>query len=264
MSQTRRRMPRIAWFLAAGLACATGCADNSPPPPEVAVPRDASEGPLRRSDPVKPMPGQAPRADEFRAGDGRLPPPPFDDPALIDQEMPERRGFVAAYNAVGRPTLLIEGINQSNLFLGADRPAYLVFSDWMRCDGAVSVLAERGAVNPDVLIEFHVDGGGEDDNRGALNLTARAMNTADRMLLGQAMVDMPVPADRQAINRYTRFLARKLMSDMERAWSADLARPRAVEPPAPAPAPVPAPVPAPAPSAAPAPVPTTPATEPSR
>lgn len=218
MTRCSRLIPLM--ILPVTLGVGAGCVDNSPPPPQVAVPRDASEGPLRRSDPVKPMPPPSPQRSTDDAANADVAPPPFDDAALLGQEIPEQAEFVAAYQAVGRPVLLVEGLNRSNPSVGTDRPAYLVFTDWMRCEGAVTVLSERGGdVAPDVVIEFHVDGGGDVEKRGALNLSARAVNASDRVLLGQAMVDLPVPADRQAINRYTRFLARKLMSDMSRTWS---------------------------------------------
>jgi|GEM_PF-6248348 len=203
-----------------------GCVDKSPPPPRVAVPRDAGEGPIRRSDPVKPMPGEAARAEP--------PPPAFDDPALIEQETPERRAFVQAYKQVGRPLLIVEGLNQTDIAGGsADRPVALVFSDWLRSDGAVSITTARGdRAKPDVVIELAV---ADDKDRPAVNLSARAINVADNVLLGQAMVDMPKPADRAAINRYTRFLARKLMNDMTRTWNNAPVQPMMpIEPVAPA------------------------------
>jgi hypothetical protein len=97
------------------------------------------------------------------------------------------------------------------------RPIAVMLAEWMRAGGAVTIVTARGQrANPDVVIELATnDGGG---NRGAVNIVARASNVVDNTLLGQAMVDMPTPADRQAINRFTRFLARKLMTDMTQAW----------------------------------------------
>lgn len=211
------------------LAVLAGCADRSPPPPRIAVPRDPGEGMIRQNDPDKPMPGEveppppppppvAPPPPP--AGASRLDaPPPYEDPALIDQEIPEQAAFVVAYNAVGRPVIVVEGPGQSDVVSGqaASRPVAMMFIDWMRADGAVTIVTARGAnANPDVQIEISADDG--EGKRGAVNIAARASNVRDNVLLGQAMVDMPVPADRQAINRYTRFVARKLMSDMTRSW----------------------------------------------
>jgi hypothetical protein len=203
---------------------AIGCVDKSPPPPRVAVPQDASEGPLRRSEAQKPMPADLARAEP--------PPPAFDDVAIIDQEMPERREFVRAYNNVGRPLLIVEGLNQTDIAgTSADRPVALMFSDWLRADGAVNIATARGErAKPDVVIELAVAGEGD---REAVNLSARAINVGDNVILGQAMVDMPKPVDRGGINRYTRFLARKLMNDMTRTWQSAPVAPARVEPVAP-------------------------------
>jgi len=125
-------------------------------------------------------------------------------------------------------------LNQTDIAGGsADRPVALVFSDWLRSDGAVSITTARGdRAKPDVVIELAV---ADDKDRPAVNLSARAINVADNVLLGQAMVDMPKPADRAAINRYTRFLARKLMNDMTRTWNNAPVQPMMpIEPVAPA------------------------------
>lgn len=194
------------------IAAMCGCVDNSPPPPRVGVPRDPGEGLVRQREPQKPMPGVG-------SSDPTQPPPPaFDDVPLVDQEMPEKRAFIEAYNAVGRPTIIVEGVHQSDLNINpGDRAVALVFADWMRCDGAVTMVTARGdRAQPDVVIELVINGEGD---RPAVNMSARASNARDNVLLGQAMVDMPKPTDRGGINRYTRFLARKLMSDMTRSWA---------------------------------------------
>lgn len=207
------RSARFAGHLAL-LGVMVGCADRTPPPPRISVPRDAGEGMVRQTDPVKPMPSQVQPATG-----APLAPPPFEDAALVDQEIPERAAFVAAYNAVGRPVIVVEGPDRTDVVSGqaASRPVAMMFIEWMRADGAVTIVTARGQnAVPDVQIEISADDGG--GNRGAVNIAARASNVRDNVLLGQAMVDMPVPADRQAINRYTRFVARKMMSDMTRSW----------------------------------------------
>jgi hypothetical protein len=78
-----------------------GCADSTPPPADVRIPRDGGQG-YRTSEPLKPMPGQEPVSDA-----GGLPPPPFYDAPLVSQETPEQREFVEAYNAVGRPRMVV-------------------------------------------------------------------------------------------------------------------------------------------------------------
>lgn len=53
-----------------------------------------------------------------------------------------------------------------------------------------------------------------------LRLVVDAFNIGDGQSIGRAVVDMPPPLEQTTINRYTRFLARKLMSDMISTWSA--------------------------------------------
>jgi len=210
--------------LLAGLALfAAGCADKSPPPPRVNVPMNASEGPVFRHDPVKPMPAPA--------GERALAEPPFDDPALVNQEIPEQRAFVAMYNAVGRPALIVKLADAQPT--ADDLAVALQLTEWLRSGGNVVMLDPLAgkAESADVLIHFVV-ASGPSEKAAAIRLTARAVNARDQALLASAMVDMPTPADRQAVNRFTRFLARKLMDGMTQAWSsAPPARPESAPAP---------------------------------
>jgi hypothetical protein len=78
-----------------------GCVDRTPPPPNAEIPRGRG-GPYRSDDPVKPMPHR----DEYEEARS-LPPPPFNDVPLVSQDTPEQRAFVEAYNAVGRPRMVV-------------------------------------------------------------------------------------------------------------------------------------------------------------
>ncbi len=80
---------------AAVMATLSGCGADAPPPRRVAVPEQPELQSPRVS---KPMP--APTRDE-------VPPPPFDDVALVSQQAPETPEFVKAYTAVGRPRVCI-------------------------------------------------------------------------------------------------------------------------------------------------------------
>jgi hypothetical protein len=80
-----------------------GCAGSTPPEPQnlpvPALPPSQSQGSriIYPADAVKPLPQ-----------DSQEPPPPaFDDPPLVDQQLPEESWFVSAYNGVGRPRIAI-------------------------------------------------------------------------------------------------------------------------------------------------------------
>jgi pyruvate/2-oxoglutarate dehydrogenase complex dihydrolipoamide acyltransferase (E2) component len=94
-------------------------------------------------------------------------------------------------------------------------------------------------------------------------IVAEAINTKGGESLARAVVDVPPPLEKTTINKYTRFLSRKLMDGMMSAWlvpaSAQQQEQPAPPPAAQAPAQPPPPVapqsapppPAPAPAAAP-------------
>jgi hypothetical protein len=90
-------------FLAAGIAiCVAGCNSNSPPedqPVQNARPGIGGQpSVIYRADVPKPLPDQT---------SNEPPPPAYDDPALIDQKLPEEAWFVSAYNGVGKPRIAI-------------------------------------------------------------------------------------------------------------------------------------------------------------
>ena len=78
-----------------------GCRDNTPPPRRVPVPQqyDREEGSVYRHDDMRPLPPPV-RRSGYDA-------PPFDDPPLITQQLPEAPAFVDAYQAVGRPRMTV-------------------------------------------------------------------------------------------------------------------------------------------------------------
>jgi hypothetical protein len=67
----------------------------------------------------------------------------------------------------------------------------------------------------------------------AVRLVAEAINVRGGQSLGRAVVDVPPPLDKNQLNKYTRFMARKLMDDMTGAWLS--APPPRAAPAAPAP-----------------------------
>jgi hypothetical protein len=130
---------------------------------------------------------------------------------------------------------------------------------------ALSEIAQQ--LDADVLIQVQARPTKQTSDGLQVRIIAEAINTKGGQSIGRAVVDVPPPLEKTAINRSTRFLARKLMDDMIQTWAATPPAPRetqrAVEP-APAPAPertLVAPPPSPTRSPDPAPV-TVPATQP--
>src|SRR4051794_8488523 len=84
-------------LFAAGLLF-TGC-EASHPPARVDVPQHPGEGQRVQRDEMRPL--------SKPDGRGELPPPPFDDAALVTQTPPEQRAYLKAYESVGRPRLIV-------------------------------------------------------------------------------------------------------------------------------------------------------------
>jgi hypothetical protein len=104
-------------------------------------------------------------------------------------------------------------------------------------DGKPQVLAEVAEqLSADVLV--HVTARPTRQTRQGLEvrIIAEAMNTRGGQSLASAFVDVPPPLEKTQINKYTRFLARKLMDGMTGTW--DAGGPAPVAPNAPANAPV--------------------------
>jgi hypothetical protein len=131
-----------------------------------------------------------------------------------------------------------------------------------------------GRLDTDVLVQVTVHPTRQTQYGLDVRLVGEALNVKGGQQIGRAVVDIPPPLEKTTVNRYARFVARKLMMDMTQSWSTGepsrgtdrgaVDRPgdrgpvdgadRPVAPaPVPAPAPTPAPAPAPAPGPAPAP-----------
>ncbi len=152
-----------------------------------------------------------------------------------------------------------------------------IMTDWMASQGQVTVISpllarqrlsdeqvkELQAGRPqmlsevaeqlgaDVLIQVQAHPTRQTPEGLEVRLVAEAMNTHGGQSLARATVDMEPPLTKTQINRYTRFLAAKLMTGMTETWSAppppEMRRDAQAEPaPTPPPAAAPAPVPAPA------------------
>jgi hypothetical protein len=62
-----------------------------------------------------------------------------------------------------------------------------------------------------------------------VRLIAEALNTRGGQSIGRAVVDIPPPLEKTTINKYTRFVARKLMDDMTGTWNNAPVAPAQVE-----------------------------------
>lgn len=102
-------------------------------------------------------------------------------------------------------------------------------------DGKRNVLNELAKdMNIDVLIQVQAKATRQTERGLEVRVIAEAINTQGGESIGRAVVDVPPPLEKPVINEYTRFLARKLMSDMARTWSnpAPAPRPTDASPPA--------------------------------
>lgn len=113
----------------------------------------------------------------------------------------------------------------------------------------------------DVLIQVQAKPTRQTPQGLEVRIVAEALNIKGGQSLAHAVVDVPPPLEKTTINRYTRFLARKLMNDMAGTWTAAaqantpaeaMDRPGPMPPPRPIP-PRPVPPPEPVPPAPPAP-----------
>jgi len=121
-----------------------------------------------------------------------------------------------------------------------------IMTDWIACQGQVTVISPTLArqrlsdeqvrelqsgrpqmlsevaqqLGADVLIQVQAHPTRQTPQGLEVRLVAEAMNTRGGQSLARATVDMAPPLTKTQINKYTRWLARKLMSDMTATWSA--------------------------------------------
>ena len=155
---------RLALAALAAIALIAGC-DTSTPPPRAIVPGPTFY-PLHQYAPEKPMP---PELD--------VPPPPFNDPAIITQQLPEETAFIRQYIRVGQPRFVVfvnrdlygQGIQTPGVIavpgtyisreqldqLQAAQLDYMtietMLADWLAADGKVHIVspsAVHGLLTP--------------------------------------------------------------------------------------------------------------------
>jgi len=72
----------------------------------------------------------------------------------------------------------------------------------------------------DVLVQVQARPTRQTPNGLEVRLIAEALNIDGGDSIGRAVVDVPPPLEKRTLNKYTRYVARKLMDDMTYAWSA--------------------------------------------
>jgi hypothetical protein len=120
-----------------------------------------------------------------------------------------------------------------------------ILTDWMRADGQVELISPTMArsrltdeqikelqsgrpkelseiareLNADVLIQLQAHPTRQTAQGLEVRVVAEAISLVGGQSIGQAVVDIPPPLQKTQLNRYTRFLAEKLMDDMTRSWA---------------------------------------------
>ena len=129
-----------------------------------------------------------------------------------------------------------------------------VMTDWIAAGGKVTMISPRlseAQINGlrsgdrnvlhelskdnqiDILIQVQAKPTRQTPQGLGIRLIGEAINTQGGESIGRAFVDVPPPLEKTTINDYTRFLARKLMSDMTLTWHNPRPAPADQAPPSP-------------------------------
>ena len=252
--QLEVRLRRVLTVSLLGLSGAlAGCGSDQPPTPQRAIyaPTEA------RNEIEKPLPPPA-RED-------LVPPPPFSDPPLVSQRLPEEQAFVNAYNAVGRPRILVF-VNRTPDLQG-NAPIQLdetqarsldyaavenILTDWLSADNRVALIspgvgqqqlsqqqshdlqsgrAQAGRdvaqqIDAQILVQVRAQPTRQTAQGMEVRMVAEAIDLKHcGASLARGVVDVMPPLDKIQINVSTRFLARKLMDGMIASWQSFSAPP---------------------------------------
>lgn len=75
-------------------------------------------------------------------------------------------------------------------------------------------------LDTDVLIQVSAHPTRQTPNGLEFRLVGEAINIKGGQQVGRAVVDIPPPLEKTTLNRYTRYMARKLMMDLTQSWTA--------------------------------------------
>jgi hypothetical protein len=89
-------------------------------------------------------------------------------------------------------------------------------------------------LDADILVQVQIHPSAQTDSGLAFRMIAEAINVRGGESIARAVVDIPPPLDKPKINKYTRFVARKLMDGMTGSWEAFGGQPESAPPAPPA------------------------------
>lgn len=136
-----------------------------------------------------------------------------------------------------------------------------ILTDWLSARGQVTIISPMSArgrlsdqevqelqsgrpqmlgelaqkLQTDILVQVTARPSRQTSTGLGIRLIAQALNTKGGQQIAQATVDVPPPMEKTTLNRYTRFVARKMMDAMTNSWSVMASQPPApvANPPAP-------------------------------
>src|SRR5712671_4791777 len=120
-----------------------------------------------------------------------------------------------------------------------------ILTDFLACQGAIEIISPTMArqrltdeqvkdlqsgrpqamreiaqqLDADVLIQVSAHPTRQTQHGLEFRLVGEALNIKGGQQVGRAVVDIPPPLEKTTLNRYTRFMARKLMMDMTQSWT---------------------------------------------
>ena len=120
-----------------------------------------------------------------------------------------------------------------------------ILTDWLAADGRVEILSTTGVrerlsageardledgdlkmndetarrLDADVLVQVFARITKQTPEGPEVRLVSEAVNIRGGQSIGRAMVDVPAPLTKPQLNRYTRFVARKLMDGLTQTWT---------------------------------------------
>lgn len=121
-----------------------------------------------------------------------------------------------------------------------------ILTDFLACQGAVEIISPTAVrqklsdeqlrdlqsgkaralkdlgqqVEADILVQVWAKPTRQTRAGLEIRLVGEAMNIKGGQQIGRAVVDVPPPLEKTALNKYTRYVSRKLMMDMTQAWIA--------------------------------------------
>jgi hypothetical protein len=138
-----------------------------------------------------------------------------------------------------------------------------ILTDWLSARGQVTIISPMSArgrltdqevqelqngrpqmlgelaqkLQTDILVQVTARPSRQTSTGLGIRLIAQALNTKGGQQIAQATVDVPPPMEKTTLNRFTRFVARKMMDEMTNSWNVMASQPPPATPAAPPPQP---------------------------